>query len=208
MCKRRWDCRGSRKYGTVEQNLWREGGRGNRLRRWQRRGEWKPECERDRIFDWLFQSVLLERVPIFAAVFTVLGICLAAFSFLPVSWPLNSSWWVTLPAVCSPNWSQDADALAVSEQYSIYKNAVFSKLNQPGGRLHWGKLLIDKRLKKIVFECFCYGKLSGFSPITESNFKQLSKDAPTWKFLPKFDGYNWFCRRGSSRQQSEGIMQM
>lgn len=118
--------------------------------------------ERDRIFDWLFQSVLLERVSFFAAVFTVLGICLAAFSFLPVSWPLNSSWWITLPAVCSPNWSQDADALAVSEQYSIYKNAVFLKLNQPGGRLHWGKLVLDKRWKKIVFECFCYCILSGF----------------------------------------------
>lgn len=53
---------------------------------------------------------------------TVLAFCLAPFffSFLPVRWPLNSWWWVCLPVVCSPNWSQDADALAAWEQYSIY----------------------------------------------------------------------------------------
>lgn len=39
-------------------------------------------------------------------------------SFHPVSWPLNSRRCVCLPLVYSPNWSQDADALAGCERHA------------------------------------------------------------------------------------------
>lgn len=55
--------------------------------------------------------------------------------FLPASWPLNCWWRVCLPVVCSPNWSQDADALAALERH--IKHTFFLRLNQ---HWRWGEL--------------------------------------------------------------------
>lgn len=56
--------------------------------------------------------------------------CLSScfFSFLPASWPLNFCSRVWLPVVCSPNWSQDTDALAALDWH--IKHTVFLRLNQ------------------------------------------------------------------------------
>lgn len=86
---------------------------------------WERDRERERLTDYFSRFYCREKA-CSAAVFTVLAVCLAAFfSLLPVSWPLNSWWWVCLPVVCSPNWSQDGDALAAWEQYSIYIHLLF-----------------------------------------------------------------------------------
>lgn len=118
-------------------------GRGNRLKRWQGRAEWKREHERETANFWLIISgcSTIERGPSQLPYSLYLpSVWLPFFFYFPscqVTFKLLT--WVGLPVVCSPNWSQDADALAAWAPCSISTHIIYLRLNQHGvGKMNRG----------------------------------------------------------------------